>query len=242
VRLLTQWIAVLLASGLLASASAQRTNLEPGLDGDQPVPAVTFEWTSPGVLPTHYAITVDSSGRTAYLSDEMGPGEEKETQTGAPYLLDFVISNGTAQRIFALARQAGYFNGDFENEGHRPGEAAFKTFRYSEGAPDWWGHWTQGVRNETTFDYTDNSVIQQLATLFEQLAATVQLGRRLDYLHRTDPAALAKELEQANALADQRQLLELPAIAESLLRIADDSGLPPPTRQGARSLLALAER
>jgi hypothetical protein len=242
VRLLTQWIAVLLAGGLLASAYAQYINLEPGLDGDQPLPTVTFEWTSPGVLPAHYAITVDSSGRTAYLSDEMGPGEQKETQTGTPYLLDFVISNGTTESIFALARQAGYFTGNFENEAHRPGDAPFKTFRYSEGPPDWSGHWTQGVRNETSFDYTNNPAMQQLATLFEQLAATVQLGRRLDYLHQADPAALAKEIEQASALADQRQLLELPAIAESLRSIADDSTLPSPTRQGARNLLALAER
>jgi hypothetical protein len=241
VRFSNQLLAVLLAGGLLTSAYAQRPNLEPGLDGDQPVPTVTFEWASPEVVPAHYAITVDSSGRAAYLSDDLGPGGTTEAETGTPYLLNFTISDGTAARIFALARQAGYFNGNFEYGEHHPGNRAVKTLRYSEGTPDWFGHWTRGVRNTATYDYTNNQVIQQLTTLFEQLSATIELGRRLDYFRQSNTSALVNELQRADALAQQHRLLELPAIAEPLRSVANDSALPSPARKAALKLLAAAQ-
>ena len=230
---------LLLACMLLGRTSAQTVNLDPGLSGDQPYPTVTFEWASRTATPVHYAITADSMGRAAYRADEVGSNGIQETQTGAPYLLDFILSSATSARIFALAHQADYFRG---SSPATPGgrDTAIKTLRYSEGASTLSGHWTSGVRNETTYAVSNNPAIRQLTDIFERISATVELGRRLDSLYRSHDPALVGELRRANTLAEQHGLLELQAIAVSLHDLANDPALPPAARQDARNLLDLA--
>jgi hypothetical protein len=173
-------VSVLLAGVLLAGAYSQQLNLEPGFNGDQPIPVVTFEWASKGATPSHYVIAVDSYGRAAYRSDEMGPNGIKEAETGTPYLFNFTVPSATAARIFALTRDAAYFNGNFECAGEVPDEGTIKTLQYSEGPPDWFGHWTTGVRNATTFDCSDNFAIRQLTALFQELSSKLELDPRAE--------------------------------------------------------------
>ncbi len=239
-RFLSQLAAVLFACGLLTSAHAQPPNVDPGLHGTQPIPTVTFEWASSGVVPAYYAITVDSMGDAAYHSDEMAPDGMMETQLGMPYLVEFTISASTTTRIFALAQRADYFNANFEDASYRQTTRAIKTLTYGVGPRIWFGHLTRGVHYVTTYDYTHNVAVQQLTTIFEELSTTVQLGRRLDYLRRINSAELSVALRRADALGHQRRLPELQLIAKSLQSISEDSALPPATRRQAFDLLALA--
>lgn len=237
---LRQFVAAAFVCGLITSAQAQPPNLEPGLRGDRPVPTITFEWASRGAIPAYYAITVDSMGRAAYRADEIGPSATNETDTGTPYLLEFTVSASTIARIFALTRQANYFNGNFENAAY-PGMQAVKTLTYSEGPSGGIFDATNGVRNVAEYEYTHDPVIQQLATLFEGLSNTVEVGRRLDYLRRSSVPQLTEELRRDGSLAREGHLVELQIIAASLRGIAEDLALPPATRQDARDLLALAQ-
>lgn len=232
----TLWTGLLL---LPAPVSAQRPDLAPGLDGNRPVPTVTFEWAS-GSAPAHYAIALDSDGRAAYRSDQVGNPGAPESRTGAPYLVKFTVSPATAARIFALARQANYFAGDPAVPQPRPGNPNIKTLRYGEGPDVFFGHPTRGQRNTLTYDAPKSPAVQQLTELFEHISATLELGRRLDQLRRSDKTALPGELQQAEALARSGQLAELQAIATPLQSLAEDQSVPAAARHSARRLLALA--
>ena len=163
-----------------------------------------------------------------------------EQAEALPYQLEFTLSASTTGRIFALTQQANYFSGNFEDAAHRPGRRAIKTLSYGEGPAKRFGHVNSGVRNVAVYDYTHNMVILQLTSLFEELAQTVELGRRLDHLRRANSLQLAGELHKADVLAHQERLPDLEIIAESLRGVAEDPGLAPAARRQAQDLLTLA--
>ncbi len=230
-------IAVVLACSLFVWG--QQPNLEPNTPGDKPVPTVTYDQVFPGAVPAHFSVAVESDGRAAYRSDETGPGAP-ETATGDPYLLQFVVSDATRTRIFNLASEANYFHGNFNYTKNRIASTGTKTLTYSEGPAVSFGNPTSGVRSSTVYNYSENRAIQQLTSIFQVISQTVELGRRLNYLHRFDKLGLDAELKSAEQMAHEGQLLELQAIAPTLKAVADDSAVMHIARQRAQDLLKIA--
>lgn len=232
-------IVLCLLAGALLSARGQRPNLTPGMEGERPVPTVTFEWAA-GASPAHYAIALDSEGRAAYRSDQLGTSGASETGNGTPYLFKFTISAATTARVFKLARQANYFAGDLALPQPRPGRPNIKILRYGEGPDVFLGNPTRGQRNTLTYEVPKSPAVQELTNLFEQISATLELGHRVDRLRQTDRAALAGELQRAEALARAGRLAELGAIAPPLESVARDPSVSAEARRSARQLLAMA--
>ncbi len=227
-----------LAGVLLAEARAQRPNLAPGLDGNRPVPTVTFEWAS-GTMPAHYTIALDSDGRAAYRSDQVGRSGAAEPRTGVPYLVEFTVSAATTVRVFDLTRQANYFAGNLALPQPGLSNPNVKTLRYGEGPDVSFGHSTSGQRNTVTYDVPKSPAVRQLTELFEQISATLELGHRLDRLHQSDKPALAEEMQKAEALARAGRLPELQAIAPPLQSVEGDQSVSAAARRRARRLLAM---
>ena len=236
------FLCLCLSSALVAGFcwGLQTPKVELSTPGDKPVPLVTFELAFPGATPSHYSIAVESSGRAAYRSDDIGAQGERESAAGDPYLVKFIVSEPTRSRIFQLAKEVNYFQGNFNYTKTRVADTGTKTLSYSEGPADSFATPTIGKRTQTVYNYSQNPSIQQLTTIFQQISATLELGRRIDYLHRFDKLGLDAELKRADEMAGENQLLEIQAIAPSLRAVADDYSVLHIARQHAEHLLEQA--
>lgn len=218
--------AVLLASALLR---AQTPKLDPNHPQHPRVPTVTFTFDWASIEPHRYIISVDSSGDAAYQS-WMAESPVEQSVAGEPYMLKFTVSGATRDRIFALARQLNYFNGDFEYRKHRVAFTGDKTVAYAD--PD--------KQFETRYNWSENPGINELTAQFQGMSTTIESGRRLTRLHRFDRLGLDDELKSLERVAVQHEATELQIIAPILEQLAEDPGVMNIARQRARHILGIA--
>jgi hypothetical protein len=178
-------LAALIVFAFLAGAQAQAPDLDPGTLHDKLVPTVSYELVYTGEKSAHYAISVDTSGDAAYLSYALAPESKTETVSGAPYVVRFTLAQTTCQRIFDLARQVN----DFSQHGGIPSDqilpldptvaypgASIKTLSYSYGPTVSWFDASKSVRNSFTYAYPTSPALQQLTSIFEDIAHTIEQG------------------------------------------------------------------
>ncbi len=220
---------LIIVSGLIAftaTLSAQTPNLEPK-QPTTPLPIVSFEFELPGSSPPHYSIAVEPDGKAAYRADEPPAGGAGAEQ---PYTLKFVVSEPTRARIFDLALALNCFRDNYEFRGGHSGRLAnmgAKTLKctYSD------------RQSQTTYNYSTNTRMQELATLFQNISKTLEYGHRLTYLHRFDKLGLDAELKSMEEQEKENHLAELQAVAPQLQNILNDSGVMNVTRRRAEHLL-----
>lgn len=219
-------LALLAASALL---HAQAPQLEPNQPRRPAVPTVTFTFDWPSLEPHRYIIAVDSSGNTAYQSwtadSAAGPSSADD-----PYLLKVTVSPTARDRIFALARQLKYFNGDFEYRKHRVADTGDKTLAYAD--PD--------KQYGTRYNWSENPDIDELTALFQGMSTTLESGRRLERLHRFERLGLDEELKNLERVAVEHRASELQLIAPILVQLAQDPAVLNIARQRARHILQIA--
>jgi hypothetical protein len=202
-----------------------------GLDAPQnpTLPTITFDRIWEAYKPQDVTITVQSTGSAKYLSrNPFTPPD----QTGADpdYMLDFTVSTRNQKRLFRDAREANYFNGDFSYKKHVVASTGKKTLTYSD-----------PVRHfSTTYDYSDNKVIEEITNIFSGISNTIEHGRKLVFLHRFDKLGLEEELKGMESAAEGHNLAEIQIIAPTLKSIADDRTVLNIARQRAKRLLAKA--
>ena len=134
------------------------------------------------------------------------------------------------QRIFALARQAGYFNGNFDFSKHKVAQTGIKTLAYEDASRHY----------QTTYNWSQNPAISELNSIFMAISNTLESGRRLSYLMRFDKLGLEKELKGMEQAAAAGELRELAAIAPTLEQLASDDSYMHIVQERARHLLKLA--
>lgn len=220
----------LIAAAVLFTAAASSFTQVPALDprnlNDKPVPTVSFEFTLDGANPPHYGLTVEAGGRAAYRGDDQVPG--KGTENGTPYLIKFLVTRSTADRIFDLAKALNDFQGDFEFRGGRIANMGAKTLTFKNGEAE----------HTTTYNYSQNQNLQQLTSLFQGIANALEYRRRLERLYRYDKLGLDGELKAMEEDLKRNYIAEL-QIDESILKqIVGDSAVMNITRRRAESILA----
>ena len=77
----------------------------------------------------------------------------------------------------------------------------------------------------TTYNYSPVPAVQQLTTLFQGVAATLEFGRRLTYFHRYQKLALDDELKRMELQARGGEISEMQAIKPILKEIYDDTSV-----------------
>jgi len=219
-------LALLAASTLLHAQAPQH---EPNQPRRPDVPTVTFTFDWPSLEPHRYIIAVDSSGNAAYQS---WTADSTAEPSGAddPYLLKVTVSPTARDRIFALARQLKYFNGDFEYHKHRVAATGDKTLAYAD--PD--------RQHETRYNWSENPDIDELTALFQGMSTTLESGRRLERLRRFERLGLDEELKNLEHAAVEHRATELQAIAPILVQLAEDPAVLNIARQRARHILRIA--
>jgi hypothetical protein len=185
---------------------------------------VTFTLDFPGSQPEHYSLRVQSDGAAHYESSGRLSPDSDETDS---FDLDFTASPATRQKIFELAAKAGYFQKNLESHHKNIAFTGNKTLSYKDGKRS----------GESTFNYSSQPAAQELTSLFQDLSATLEFGRRLHYDHRYQKLALDEELKRMEEMARTNPLVELTAIAPILQQIIGDATVMNVSRARAQRLL-----
>ena len=218
----TFFLLALAATGLCVQTADQQ--LHPR------VPTVTFDLVWEQATPQEFTIRVQADGPSSYLSRNpmkaVPEGEEKDPD----YTVDFSMSAKDAARIFKLAQEAKYFNGDFEYRAHKIANTGKKTLTYAD----------ESRHFQTVYNHSENKAIQELTSLFQGISSTIEFGRKLQFKHKYDKLGLEAELKAMEDAADSHNLSEIQVVSSTLKDIADDSSVMNIARERARRLLAKA--
>jgi hypothetical protein len=195
------------------------------------IPTVTFNVLWEAATPQLFTVTARSTGSAHYVSSNPARKSDDPAQAADPdYTLEFTLSSPGAAKVFALATQARYFDGDFDFKKHSVANTGAKTLTYA----DLKRHF------QTTYNWSENAAIDQLTSYFQGISATIEHGRKLQFLHRYDKLGLEAHLKGMEDEAQRNYLTELQIIGPILESIADDSSVMNIARQRARRLLQRA--
>src|SRR5262249_173708 len=216
---------------LLPAVAAIAQKLQPLEPPNNPaVPTVTFDVFWEAATPQSTTISVQANGETRYVSRNPTRAEDKE-QRGVPsedYETRFTMSAGNREKIFSLAEQARYFNGDFDFKKHAVANTGKKTLSYTD----------SNQHFATTYNWSENAAVDQLTRMFQGISNVIEHGRRIQFLRRFDKLGLEAELKAMEEQAAGHYLNELQVIAPTLESIANDSSVLNIARQRAKRLLA----
>lgn len=190
------------------------------------VPSVTFSLDFPKADPSHYSIVVASDGRATYSADPIA-----EEQTGVPYTYQFTMSSASRDKIFNTVPKLKYFNEDFD---FKKGKVAFtgnKTLAYKDANRDF----------HSSYNWSSNTMVQDLTNLFEAIGETMQFARQLTYYHKHDKLGLEEQLKRLEEMQRDHEVAEVQALAPILQSIAQDGSVMNISRRRAEAILNTAQ-
>jgi hypothetical protein len=236
-------VSLLLAAGpcglvAVAAATAAIQATDPKLN--PPIPTVTYECYWEAARPQYYSVTVQSTGNTTYLArnPSLPPEQAAATPDAARaaafdpnYQIAFTMSQPNREKVIKLAEQAHFFNGDFDYTKHNLANTGRKTLTYADISRNF----------QTVYNYSENKSIQELTLLFQNIAGTMEHGRKLAFRYKYDKLGLEAELKAMEEEAANHNLVEVQAIAPVLQQIADDPTVLNIARQRAKKILGKAK-
>jgi hypothetical protein len=220
-------LSAILLSAFSVLLMAQNANQ----DRTPPVPTITYDSYWQAARPQNVTITVKSDGATTYLSRNPDAPAGADRAQDPDYHVDFTMSPVNRNKLFQLAEKANYFHGDFDFRKHAMANTGRKTLTYA----DIQRHF------QTVYNYSDNQAIQEITAIFQNIATTMEHGRKMAFMHKYDKLGLDAELKAADSDAQSHQLAEVRAIAPVLQSIADDPTVLNIARQRARHILKMAK-
>jgi hypothetical protein len=96
-----------------------------------------------------------------------------------------------------------------------------------------------GTTTSCTYNYTEVKDLDALTEIFQGMAETMDLGRRLDFLHRFDRLGLDDAIAFLAEEISSGRAIEVGIIEPSLRSIASDAQVMQRVRTKAAALLAL---
>jgi len=188
---------------------------------------IVFALDFPKSDPAHYSISVASDGHAKYeCVAKADPNAEEQ-----PYTSEFDFSPASRARIFDLAAQAHYFSGKVDSGNRKLAFTGAKKLVYRDGQHTY----------TADYNYSDVPAVQQLTVLFQNVAATLEYGRRIAYYHRYQKLALDDELKRMEAQARSNELSELQAVQPVLQEIFDDTSVINVVRARAKRLVEMGQ-
>lgn len=188
--------------------------------------SVTFSLDFPGSDPDHYSISVQSDGRARYeCSAKISPESEDHDN----YQADFNFSDATRARIFDLASQAHYFSGKIDSGNRKLANTGAKKLTYKDGERE----------SSAAYNFSPQPAVQQLTTLFQSVAATLEFGRQLAHFHRYQKLALDDVLKRMEDQARHGEVIEVQAVKPILQEIYDDTSVMNVIRARAQRIMEM---
>lgn len=194
---------------------------------DTKTATISFTLDFPQSIPDHYSISVASDGHAEYNSTgKLTPDSEPPD----PFHLEFTISPATRQKIFDLAAKAKYFDGKVDSGKKNLASTGKKVLTYRDGQRS----------TQAEYNYSPLPAVQELTTLFQNISATLEFGRRLDYYHHYQKLALEDELKRMEEMTHEKELDEIQAVSPILQQITTDQSVINVSRARAQRLLAIS--
>src|SRR5690348_15946125 len=134
---------------------------------------ISFSFALPGAVPPSYEVSIKSDGQGSYRSED---APQAGAAQGEPYNLQFTVSEATRTRLFDLAKQANFFEGDFDYHKSKIANMGAKTLTYADSSGS----------HKTQYNYSMDAAILQITKLFQDLSSTLEFNRRLTFLYRFD--------------------------------------------------------
>ena len=146
-------------------------------------------------------------------------------------MVEFTASEPTREKIFQLAKEANYFQGDFDFKKGRIARTGDKTLIYQDG----------NRHTQATFNWSQNQPVQQLTDLFQDISITMEFGRKLQHLYRFEKLGVDRELKRMEELKRSGKLIEVQALEPILKKIANDKTVVNVGRQRAFRLMGMSD-
>lgn len=217
---------LLLAVGLTTWWPVQAPTSEPARASQSAT--VIFSLDFPDSDPERYSISVSADGHARYeCSAKLAPNSEERES----YQSDFEFSAANRVRIFELAAQAHYFAGKIDSGNRKLAFTGNKKLIYKDGEHSY----------SAEYNYSSLPAVQQLTALFQNVAATMEYGRRIGYYHRYQKLALDEELKRMEAQARGNELNELQALEPVLQEIFADTSVINVVRARAQRLVEMGK-
>jgi hypothetical protein len=188
---------------------------------------VAFTCDFPGSDPSHYGISVNSDGHASYISD----GKlAQDSEPDAPFTQDFTLPAASVAHILDLTKQAGYFEGKVDSGKKNIASTGEKTLSYKDAQKN----------TSATYNYSPMPAVQELTSLFQNLSATLEFGRRIEFERHYQKLALDEELKRLEDMASRGEVAEIEVIAPILQKLLDDQSVINTVRARAQRLLERA--
>jgi hypothetical protein len=189
--------------------------------------SITFVRVWNNFTPQSVTMTVSANGAAKYSSRN----PEKTGDDVDDFQTEFTMSPAGRDKLFRYAKEANYFDGDFNFKKHVVASTGRKTLSYSDPTRHF----------SASYDYSENRAIQEITNVFSGISNTIEHGRKLKFLRRFDKLGLEDELKAMEEAAESHNLAELQIIRPTLESIAEDGSVLNIARQRAKRLLAKAK-
>jgi hypothetical protein len=217
---------------VLLSAALASTAQQPG--PPKAAAFISFHFERPGLDVPKFTLTVNEDGTGRYAAEQVlaNPGLADDGAATAMQHIDrtFVLSQRTTREIFAAARELDHFNAPCASKAKNVADTGRKTLHYMG----------DGVEGSCMYNYSQDKRVVMLTDTFGAIAATLDIGRKLDFDHRFDRLGLdaitAQLVEEVNA----GHAIELGTIAPTLRSLAQDSDVMERVRSRAAKLMLQA--
>jgi len=227
-----QWIC---SAGLLAAACGLAGGQEPSPPA-KPVTEVSakrqvsFAFDRKGVTVGHYRLTIFEDGSATYEGTEIPIATSyghPVSESVVPFRHAITISQATSQKVFSAAEKLNRFDTVCASKLKNIADTGTKTLAY-EG---------RDGSGSCTYNYSENKDVQSLTDIFEGIAETLNIGRRLDLLRRFDRLGLDAAMKVLTEEVAAGHALEIATIEKPLRSIAQDTTLMSRVRDRATALL-----
>jgi len=203
-----------------------------GVAGTEAAAHISFTFDRPGLAVPKFTITVNEDGTGRYVAEEVLPAPSG-AEAPATQHIDRAISltPATAAQIFESVRALDRFSTPCESPVKHIADTGKKTLRYTDAAGD----------TSCVYNYSQDKRVVLLTNTFLGIAATLDLGRKLDFEHRFDRLGLDATMTMLTEQLDSGRALEVVTIAPTLQSIARDSEVLERVRLQAARLLKQAQ-
>jgi hypothetical protein len=209
---------------LLPALSCLTLRAQPAAVSDNPAhpgAEVRFDFARVGVPVPKYALDIKDDGSGTYTAEDSSAGEPQHVHR------EFILTPATTNRIFTLARAV------------HPDTCASKAKNVADSGTKTFTYIASGTTTSCTYNYTEVKDLDALTEIFQGMAETMDLGRRLDFLHRFDRLGLDDAIAFLAEEISSGRAIEVGIIEPSLRSIASDAQVMQRVRTKAAALLAL---
>ena len=177
--------------------------------------------------PPHYSVTLDSAGHATYRS-EPAVGTDGGTAP-EPYVVEWTATETTRTKVFESAQKLNYLQGSFESHA-KVAQTGEKTLSYKDGSHD----------NSARYNYSENPQIKELTQLFQAIATTTEMARKLTHDARFDKLGVDADLKALQDEQREGNAIEIVAAQDILQKIAEDPNMMRMSQQRAKAILHAA--